>query len=188
MPPAGSAPVVRAIELRFPRQGNVSVIEPQTYLYYIQTRGEPPLGERLGALRASRAFSTTSRRLWNTNFLDDLWIEVNDVPYPNGVVGKHIVFNMEERQRIKIVDYVGTKVLEQTKIDEKLKEKGVTIRLDSFIDPALVNKRDGHRPGDALGEGVPGRPRHARDQAHRRRPEARPPDLHHRRGAQVQDP
>jgi len=142
MPPDGSAPVVRAIELRFPRQGNQSVIEPQTYLYYIQTRGSRP-SEDVWVPFEEQSVLDDFRRLWNTNFLDDLWIEVNEVPYPNGVVGKHIVFNMEERQRIKIVDYVGTKVLEQTKIDEKLKEKGVTIRLDSFIDPALVNKVTG---------------------------------------------
>jgi outer membrane protein insertion porin family len=141
-PPDGSAPVVRAIELRFPRQGNQSVIEPQTYLYYIQTRGSRP-SENVWVPYTEQSVLDDFRRLWNTNFLDDLWIEVNDVPYPNGVVGKHIVFNMEERQRIKIVDYVGTKVLEQTKIDEKLKEKGVTIRLDSFIDPSLVNKVSG---------------------------------------------
>jgi outer membrane protein insertion porin family len=41
------------------------------------------------------------------------------------------------------VDYVGSKQLEQSKIDDKLKEEGVTIRLDSFIDPALVRKVEG---------------------------------------------
>ena len=75
------------------------------------------------------------KRLWATNFLDDLSIEVVDDPYPNGVIGKRIIFKMEERQRVKIVDYVGSKKVEQSKIDEKLKEESVTIRLDSFIDP-----------------------------------------------------
>ena len=48
------------------------------------------------------------KRLWATNFLDDLSIEVRDVRFANGVIGKVVVYNMEERQRVKIVDYVGT--------------------------------------------------------------------------------
>jgi len=141
-PPEGTGPVVRTIELAFPRQGNVSVIEPQTYLYYLQTKPSRP-SDGVWVAYDEQSVLGDFRRLWNTNFLDDLWVEVRDVPYPNGVVGKYIVFNMEERQRVKIVEYVGTKKLEATKIDEKLKEKGSQIRLDSFIDPALVRRVEG---------------------------------------------
>ena len=35
-PPAGSGPVVYNIVLCFEKQGNISLIEPQTYLYYIK--------------------------------------------------------------------------------------------------------------------------------------------------------
>jgi outer membrane protein insertion porin family len=139
LPPAGSPPLVRFIELRFPKQGNVSVIEPQTYLYYIQTK---PSRSSEGAWVPydEQTVLEDFRRLWNTNFLDDLSVEVNDAPYPNGVAGKHIIFNLEERQRVKIVDYAGSKQVESTKIDEKLKEKNLHIRLDSFIDPGLIQK------------------------------------------------
>ena len=65
---------------------------------------------------------------------------MNDDPYPNGVVGKHIVYNMEERQRVKIVDYVGSKKVETSKIEDKLREENIDIRLDSFIDPAKVQQ------------------------------------------------
>jgi len=41
-PPVDSPPVVRVIEIAFPSQGNVSLIEPQTYLYYIHTRPSRP--------------------------------------------------------------------------------------------------------------------------------------------------
>ena len=75
------------------------------------------------------------KRLWATNFLDNLSIEVKDAPYENGVVGKHVIYALEERQRVKIVDYTGSKKVDQTKIDEKLKEENISIRLDSFIDP-----------------------------------------------------
>ena len=83
------------------------------------------------------------RSLWATNFLDDLSIEVTDYTFPNGVVGKLIKYDIEERQRIKIVDYTGSKQLESTKIDEKLKEENVTIRLDSFVDDALIRRVKG---------------------------------------------
>ena len=85
------------------------------------------------------------RSLWATNFLDDLSIEVTDYTFPNGVVGKLIKYDIEERQRIKIVDYTGSKQLESTKIDEKLKEENVTIRLDSFVDDALIRRVKGDR-------------------------------------------
>jgi outer membrane protein insertion porin family len=142
LPPAGSPPVVFGIGVCFPRQGNASVIDPQTYLYYIQVRPSRP-SENVWVPYDEKAVLEDFRRLWNTNFLDDLWVEVDDYTFANGAVGKLVTYNMEERQRVKIVDYVGTKVLEQTKIDEKLKEKGLVIRLDSFIDPGLVNRVKG---------------------------------------------
>ena len=83
------------------------------------------------------------KRLWATNFLDNLSIEVKDVPYENGVIGKHVIYSLEERQRVKIVDYTGSKKVDQAKIDEKLKEENISIRLDSFIDPALIRKVEG---------------------------------------------
>src|SRR6478672_8097200 len=42
VPPANSPPLVRFIELTFPTQGNQSVIDPQTYVYYIQTQISRP--------------------------------------------------------------------------------------------------------------------------------------------------
>ena len=75
------------------------------------------------------------KRLWGTNFLDNLWIEVLDDPFANGVIGKLVIFNMEERQRVKIVDYTGSSKVERTKIDEKLKEAG------RRAPPRLVHRR-----------------------------------------------
>src|SRR5262249_30040440 len=42
-----------------------------------------------------------------------------------------------------VVDYVGTKQLEQTKIDEALKDQSIQIRLDSFIDDTTIRKVKG---------------------------------------------
>jgi outer membrane protein insertion porin family len=142
LPPPDSPPLVRVIELAFPTQGGASLIEPQTYLYYVKSRGSRP-SEGVWVRYNEETVLEDFRSLWNTAFLDNLWIDVTDEPYENGVVGKHITYYMEERQKVKIVDYVGSKKIEVTKIDEKLKEANTQIRLDSFIDPGKVRKVEG---------------------------------------------
>ena len=128
--------------LCFEKQGGTSVIDPNTYLYYIQAR--PSNSRENRWIPYDEALEETLvgdfRRLWATSFLDDLAVDVRDVRYSNGVLGKLAIFNMEERQRVKIVDYVGSERVSHSDIDEKLKEKGITIRLDSFIDPGTVRQ------------------------------------------------
>jgi outer membrane protein insertion porin family len=142
LPPAGSPPLVRFIQLAFPTQGDQSVIDARTYLYYIQTEVSRPSDGVWVPYNDSTEgiLKEDFKRLWATNFLDDLSIEVFDDPYPNGVMGKRIVYKMEERERVKIVDYTGSKKLDQTKIEEKLKEENILIKLDSFIDPAQIRR------------------------------------------------
>lgn len=137
LPPPDSPPLVRFVEICFPTQGNVSVIEPATYQYYIQTQ---PSDSRQGRWAAYEEQTVLEdfKRLWATNFLDDLKVDVRDVPYPNGVPAKHVTFLLEERQRVKIIDYEGSKKLDTSKIDEKVKEANAVIRIDSFLDPGLV--------------------------------------------------
>jgi outer membrane protein insertion porin family len=146
-PPAGSGPVVLFIVPCFQKQGGFSVIEANTYLYYIEMKSKisRPSEDRWVPYDDSveQVLREDFKRLWATNFLDDLAIEVQDYVFPNGVVGKNIVYNMEERQRIKIVDYEGLKKVDQSKIEEKLKEKGISVRLDSFIDPGLIRRVTG---------------------------------------------
>ena len=141
MPAAGSGPVIRFIQLRF-HPVDESLIDPQTYLYYIQTQPSRssdgvwvPYDEQ-----AEAKLRDDFRRLWGTNFLDNLWVEVLDEPYDNGVIGKRVIFNMEERPRVKIVDYTGSSKVERTKIDEKMKELGVALRLDSFLDEGAMRR------------------------------------------------
>ena len=143
LPPANSGPVVFQLVPCFEGQGNVSTVEPQTYLYYIQLRPSRPTANVWVPYdaQAERTILEDFRRLWATGFLDDLDIDVVDYPFPNGVIGKMIVYHLEERQRIKIVNYEGTKVIDQGKIEEKLRELGMTpLRLDSFRDDS-TNRR-----------------------------------------------
>jgi outer membrane protein insertion porin family len=142
LPPAGSGPVVYLIAPCWEAQGNQTVIEPATYLYYIQLKpSSPSQGVWVPYDETTEKTAIEDfHRLWNTNFLDNLSVDVTDYTFSNGVNGKLVTYNMEERQRVKIVDYTGSKQLESTKIDEKLKELDLQIRVDTFIDAGLVKK------------------------------------------------
>jgi len=143
-PPAGSGPVVCQTELRF-HPVNESIIEAQTYLYYIQTPMSRP-GDGVWAPyteETERSLQEDFKRLWATQFLDNLWIETIDAPFANGVPGKRVIYHMEERPRVKIVDYTGSTKVERTKIDEKMKELGIALRLDSFLDQSVVRRVQG---------------------------------------------
>jgi outer membrane protein insertion porin family len=145
LPPAGSGPVVWLLAPCFLAQGNQSLVDIQTYLFYIQTKASQP--SRGIWVPYNDEVENTLRddfkRLWGTNFLDNLSIETDDYVFSNGVIGKLVTYNMEERQRVKIVDFTGSKVLDTSKIDDKLKENNAQIRLDTFIDPALIRKIEG---------------------------------------------
>ena len=145
LPPAGSNTVLTAVMLCFEKQGGSPVVEANTYLYYMQLKGSrPSVNEWVAYDDAAEQMALGDfKRLWATNFLDDLVIEIRDVKYANGVPGKVVVYNMEERQRVKIVDYIGTMKVDQSKIEEELKKKSISIRLDSFIDPGLIRRVSG---------------------------------------------
>jgi len=118
------------------------MIEPETYLHYIQTAvSRPSRNEWVpfdeAAIESVRQDFT---RLWATGFLDDLSIEAIDYPFKNGTIGKLIVYRMEERQRIKIVNYEGAKHLEQGKLEEKLRERDVMLRIDTFVDQTRIKR------------------------------------------------
>jgi outer membrane protein insertion porin family len=140
VPPANSAPVLRCFQLVFHPENSQS-IDSETYIYYIQGSLQPSIRSQnrwvpYDEQKVLEAFD----RLMKTNFLDDCWVEVIDEPYENGIVGKHVVFNMEERQRLKVVDYTGSKEVEISKIEDALKDKGITVRYDTFVDEAVIRK------------------------------------------------
>src|SRR5262245_25436023 len=89
-PPAGSPPVILFIAPCFEKQGGTSLIEPQTYVYYIQLAqkiSQPTQGIWVPYDEASEQMIHEDwRRLWNTNFLDNLSIETSDYRFPNGTI------------------------------------------------------------------------------------------------------
>ena len=147
LPPPDSPPLFTTIELRFPNQGNVSSVEGQTYLYYMEiddyvslpSQGRwTPFDETV-----ERVLIEDFKRLWATEFLTDLSIEIIDDPYPNGVPGKRAVFLMEERERVRIVTFEGSDEFERSDIDETLQRLGIELRLDTRIGPAVIRRTEG---------------------------------------------
>ncbi len=148
LPPDGSPPLLRTLELRFPTHENgVGSVEYETYLYYMQLTehlSSPSQGKWAPYTEATeRIILEDFQRLWDLGFLSDLWIEVVDDPYANGVEGKRVVFNLEERQRVKIVTYEGSEELKPEDINLNLGDNGVNLQMDSFIDPRTIRATKG---------------------------------------------
>ena len=142
LPPEGSGPVVYFIAPCFPAQGNVSAVEPQTYLYYMQLRPSQP-SQNIWVpwdAQTQRTAVADHARLWATGFLSNLSIEAADYTFSNGVIGKLVTYNIEERQRVKIVNYDGTSEIDRAAIDEQLRARGIEMRLDAFVDDSTIRR------------------------------------------------
>ena len=143
-PPLDSPKLLHNIELRFPTQGGVPMIEPATYLYYMEIDthvSQPAQGVFTPYTEAMEEIVLADfRRLWDTRFLSDLWIEVEDDPFENGVEGVRVIFNLEERERVKLVNYTGSDELDRGDIEDMLEGTGLQLRLDTFIDPQTVSR------------------------------------------------
>ena len=117
---AESAPLVERVEIR-----QNQFLPKETLLFYVSTKA----GDRYDEMRLKDDF----RRLWNTGFLEDLLVSVAD-----GKTGKIVTFTVREQKRIQIIDYTGSKELTKSTIEDKLKEKDATIRVDTFYDLAKI--------------------------------------------------
>ena len=148
-PPAGSPTISYALLPCFEKQGGVAVVDPETYLYYMELKNYVSSASNNRWVpwtdQIEQVVLGDFKRLWATTFLDDLSIEVIDVDLGNGVPGKLVVYNMEERQRVKIVDYVATDAekVDQGKIEEELKKRGIKMGIDTFIDPGSIRRVTG---------------------------------------------
>jgi hypothetical protein len=150
LPPVGSPPFVWILQPCFNSQGGSSTIENETYMYYIQLRPSTPSQKTFVWYDQATEQTMLSdfKRLWATNFLDDLSIEVTDHTFANGTVGKIVTYHMEERERVKIVDYRDTdeksiSIIKRSDIDDKLRERSIELRLDSFRDDGTIRRVEG---------------------------------------------
>jgi outer membrane protein insertion porin family len=143
LPPADSPALINCVELRA-HPVNETMVPLETYMYYIRMPLSRPSQDQW-ARYDEAAIVSDFRGLWGTGFLDNLWVEVIDEPFANGVAGKHVVFHVEERNRVKAVDYVpvgeNAKLrVPVSRIDERLAERSIEISLDSFVDEATIRQ------------------------------------------------
>ena len=147
-PPADSGPLLRCLQM-VAHPVNETYVEQATYQFYIKSRGSIP-GKKIWVPydeKTEQALLADFDSLWRTGFLDDLWIEVIDQPYDNGVGGKNVVIHIEERSRVKNVDYTGPDgerlKVDISKIEETLRERNINVRIDTFVDDATVRRVKG---------------------------------------------
>ena len=142
LPPAAMGPVVYFMGICFAAQGNVSSVSAEAYMEHVQLRPSRPSQDDWIPYNDDTMATVLAdfRRLWATNFLEDLKIEATDYTFANGVIGKLITYHLEERARVKVVQYTGTAEIERSKIDERLRERGLELRADSFLDMGVINR------------------------------------------------
>ena len=141
----GRAPCFIRSASCFPAQGNASTVEPQTYLYYMELskRVSQPSQNMWTPWNEETEQTAVAdhKRLWATGFLSDLSIDAQDYTFSNGVIGKLVTYNMEERERVKIVNYEGIKPIgDRAKVDEQLRARSIELRLDSFLDNGTIRR------------------------------------------------
>ncbi len=120
LPRASAAPAAETLVEAVEIQQN-QYLQKDTLLYYVSTKP----GDRYDENRLRADF----RRLWDTGFLEDLLLDIRD-----GQRGKVVIFVVRERKRVAVVDYRGSKALTKTAIEDKLKEKEVSLKIDTFFD------------------------------------------------------
>ena len=145
-PPPDSPTLFTTMQLCFPTQNDVPIVPTTTYLFYMEVDGHVslPSQERWTPFDSIEdVLLEDFQRLWDTNFLNDLSIEIIDDPYPNGVAGRRVVFLMDEAERVRVVHWEGSDEFDDTEVLEALQLNGIEIRVDSQIRPGLVRETEG---------------------------------------------
>lgn len=124
-PTAERPVIVERVDVR----GN-QYLPKETILYYVSTKA--------GSIYDEDIIKADFRRLWDAGFLENMSVEEADTPSGN----KILLFTVSERKRVQIVDFRGSKALTKTAIEDKLKEKEATLRLDSFYDPSKARRAE----------------------------------------------
>jgi outer membrane protein insertion porin family len=80
------------------------------------------------------------RALWNTQFFEDIRLEVEDSPdMPNG---KILVFYVTERPIIRNINYKGNKSITESDILDAFKDRKVGLSVESQFDPTKVKRAE----------------------------------------------
>jgi outer membrane protein insertion porin family len=78
--------------------------------------------------------------LWNTQFFEDIRLEVEDDPStPNG---KIVIFHVTERPIIRRIEYKGNKSVSESDILDAFKDKKVGLSVESQFDPTKIKRAE----------------------------------------------
>jgi outer membrane protein insertion porin family len=78
--------------------------------------------------------------LWNTEFFEDIRLEVQDDPnQPNG---KIVIFYVKERPIIRRIEYKGNKTITESDILDAYKDRKVGLSVESQFDPTKIKRAE----------------------------------------------
>ena len=78
--------------------------------------------------------------LWNTQFFEDIWLEVEDSP--DKPYEKIIRFHVKERPIIRRIEYKGNKSITESDILDRFKERKVGLSVESQFDPTKIKRAE----------------------------------------------
>ena len=91
---------------------------------------------RVGDPYTEEAVRRDFQALWNTQFFEDVRLEVEDSP--NQPDGKIVVFYLKERPIIRRIEYKGNKSISESDILDAFKDKKVGLSVESQFDPTKI--------------------------------------------------
>jgi len=125
--PGGSQYIISRIEF----EGNRRVQQATLRARIFSHQGDPYNVEAL-----HRDFQA----LWNTQFFEDIRLEVEDDPStPNG---KIVIFHVTERPIIRRIEYKGNKSVSESDILDAFKDKKVGLSVESQFDPTKIKRAE----------------------------------------------
>jgi outer membrane protein insertion porin family len=125
--PSGSQAVIERIEFVGNRR-----IQRDTLLARIFSRPGDPYSDE--------AVRHDFQALWNTQFFEDIRLEVEDDPKnPNG---KIVIFYVQERPIIRRIEYKGNKSVSESDILDRFKERKVGLAVESQFDPTKIKRAE----------------------------------------------
>jgi len=125
--PAGSQGVIDRIDFVGNRR-----IQHDTLLARIFSRPGDPYSDE--------AVRHDFQALWNTQFFEDIHLEVEDDPKnPNG---KIVIFYVTERPIIRRIEYKGNKSVSESDILDRFKERKVGLSVESQFDPTKIKRAE----------------------------------------------
>ena len=150
LPPAGSPPFIWILELCFDRQGNSSTVENETYLYYIKLPAEPAVAGQVRALRRGGR-AADARRLQGAvgHQVPRGPVDRGHRPHVPERRGRHDRRLPDGGARAgqdrRLPEHKGESIsiIKRTDIDEKLRERNIEVRLDSFLDEGSIRRVKG---------------------------------------------